>query len=149
MVSASQRESAGKGPASHTIYAGRTMKRFLIGAVAAAALAMPAGASASTGTTSIADQVIPPCPTTNLSYCVKYWLSSSINLDPVVVAQCTTPVMPCVQETVGRAFTAADNAILLAKAYTYWAIDQIDDPPPIQEICNLIWGQDCARAIAG
>ena len=132
------------------------MKRFLIGAVAAAALAMPAGASAtelSTTTTAsaasstIADRAIPPCPTTNLVYCAKYWVSSLIYLDGDLLNQCTTPVMPCVQQAVDRAFTTVDAAVALARYYAYYAVDQIDDPPPIQEICYLIWGQPCASAL--
>ena len=125
------------------------MKRFIIGALAAAALAVPAGASADTtqtaGAATQAESAIPPCPTSNLSYCIRYWLESAVDLDPV--AACTTPVMYCVEQALTRAFIIAENAVHTAEETAAAVVDLIDDPPNLDAVCYAVWGRPCSSLV--
>ena len=124
------------------------MKRFIVAAIAAGALAMPAGASAQ-DVGDVADvRVAAPCWTTySAEYCAKQLLSSIAVIDLGDLNQCTTPLMPCIQETIGKVFTTADYAVWLAKYYAAWAYDQVNDPPNLDPVCYAIWGQPCGYVV--
>ncbi len=95
------------------------MKRFIVAAVAAAAMAAPSGASA---------------------------MEVEIDLDSVK-ASCPTPVMWCVQDQVDAAFAAAQSGINTTRYYANRAIYIVSQPPPVNQICYVIWGQPCSTAL--
>jgi opacity protein-like surface antigen len=116
------------------------MKRFVLAAVSAAALSMPAGASAQEQAATTSFQAC----TTPVVYCAQMYLRAAQNL---INNQCTTPVMTCVQGHYNTAWSYADYSVFLAKWAAYTGIDLVDDPPPIKDICYAIWGQNCATAL--
>ena len=116
------------------------MKRFLIAAAAATTLAMPAGASAQ----DTADVKMAAACTTPVAYCVNQYVAA---VNRLVANTCTVPVMTCVQEAVNLAFSEVDYAVNTARYYAYYGVDKVDDPPPVNDICYLIYGQPCAAAI--
>src|SRR5687767_10835601 len=97
------------------------MKRFVIAAVAAAALAVPAGASADTGTAALDLQAIE--------------------------AACPTPVFDCVDDALATAFGVVTTAVNTAEFYVDYAVGLISKPPPVNQVCYLIWGQPCTTAL--
>jgi hypothetical protein len=131
------------------------MKRFIIGAVAAAALVVPAGASAvevsttpAPAATAAPHNPIPQCPNRNLTYCIKYWvdhyLATDADLIPTVAAPCTTPVMPCVEAAIARAFTTLQNGVTTAKGVADYVVGELSKPPNVDAVCYAIWGQPCS-----
>jgi hypothetical protein len=112
------------------------MNRLAIAAAVAASLVLPAGASAQDEV-----DVTDACFAT-IQACVHIPTEAIDTGD-----QCTTPVMPCVQQAVNGTFATADRAIATAKWGAYTAIDAVDDPPPLHDVCYAIWGQSCASAL--
>jgi opacity protein-like surface antigen len=96
------------------------MKRFIVAAVAAAALIAPAGASANA--------------------------EVGIDLDAVKMS-CPTPVMWCVQDQIDYAFATAQSGINTTRYYANRAIYLVSQPPPVNQICYVIWGQPCSTAL--
>ncbi len=92
------------------------MKRFIVAAVAAAALAVPSGASADTQVAIDADALRATCP---------------------------TPVVSCVNDQVTYAFALAQAGVNLAKAYANYVIYTVSQPPNINAVCYAIYGRPC------
>ncbi len=83
-----------------------------------------------------------------VAYCVKRTLEQlDPTVDPGVINACTTPVMPCVQQAVSGAFAEVDKAVILAKATAQTVIDKVSQPPNIDQVCYVIWGQPCSSAM--
>jgi opacity protein-like surface antigen len=96
------------------------MKRFIVAAVAAAALAAPAGASADTQVALDADAVRMTCP---------------------------TPVVSCVNDQVTYAFSLAQSGVNLAKAYANYVVWLASQPPNINAVCYAIYGRPCTTVL--
>ena len=97
------------------------MKRFIVAAVAAAALAVPAGASADTG------QV-------------------AIDLDAIEMT-CPTPVVSCVQDYINYAFMTVDTVRRTAQYYVNFVVYTVSQPPPINQVCYLVYGEPCTSVL--